>query len=253
VIGSTKKAEHERIRLPRAARTACGSKKEYVMKTPTALIQKVIGTDRYTLQRASVRKLLASSLFVIASLSAAFAQIAECPLGKLSDYEKLSPAGCQIGDKRFFNFQYHQGTGGLPSAAISVTPGTIPITNDPGILLEGKWAAASRDSYVSYIVATMPKGKPIKGASLEMQFGQITGSGKASVIADLCAADEAELTCGAQRMKLQVVLSADGKRKATDTAQFSQPQIEIRVTTPVDVSPGKGGNVELGGFMTIFQ
>jgi hypothetical protein len=174
-------------------------------------------------------------------------------MAKLSDYEKLSASGCLIGDKQFLNFQYHQGAGGLPANAISLTPGTTPNTNDPAILFEGKWAAAASDSYVSYMVATTYQGRPINGVSLEMQFGQITGSGKASVTADLCAANGADVNCGAQKMELQVVLSADGSRKAMDSAHFQQPQTEIRVMTPVAVSPGKGGSVELDGFMTVFQ
>jgi len=204
-------------------------------------------------KRRALDKLLAAVLLIFATLSIARAQVPQCAEGKLSDYEKMSAAGCLIGDKLFYNFQYHQGAGGLPSSAISVTPGTTPITNDPGILFEGKWASAARDSYVSYIVAAIPQGRPIKGASLEMQFGQITGPGKASVIADLCPADDLDGSCGAQKVQLQVVLSADGHRKATDTALFQRPQTQVHVTTPVDVAPGKGGNVELGGFMTVFQ
>jgi hypothetical protein len=181
------------------------------------------------------------------------AQVPECTQAHLSDYEKLNAAGCLIGDKQFLNFQYHQGIGGPASDAISLTPGTTPGANDPAILFEGKWASAASDSYMSYMVATTYKGRPINGASLEMQLGQITGAGKASVIADLCAADGAAVNCGAQKLELQVVLSDDGKRKASDTAHFQQPQTEVRVRTPVNVAPGKGGDVELDGFMTVFQ
>ena len=206
-----------------------------------------------TRKRFGIHAVLATVLVVFAALSTGWAQVPACAEGKLSDYEKLSRSGCLIGDKQFFDFQYQQGVGGLPSAAISVTPGTTPITDDPGILFEGKWAAMSHDSYVSYTVAAIPNGRRINGASLEMQFGQITGPGKASVTTELCPINEAGQSCGTKKVELQVVLSDDGKRKATDIAKFQQPQTEIRVTTPVEVSPGKGGDVELGGFMTVFQ
>lgn len=201
----------------------------------------------------SVNRVLTSILVVFAALSAASAQVPACAEGKLSYYEKLGPAGCMIGDKQFFNFQYRQGVGGLPSTAISVTPGTTPVTDDPGILFEGKWASMSRDSYVSYTVAAVPRGRPISGASLEMQFGQITGPGKATVITELCPMNQVDQSCGNTRLELQVVLSGDGQRKATDTGKFQQAQTEVRVRTPLEVSPGKGGDVELGGFMTVFQ
>jgi hypothetical protein len=196
--------------------------------------------------------LTATVLLGIATLSFAQTRIPDCAPGKLSDYEKLGATGCLIGDKRFFNFQYHQEAAGLPSSAISVTPGTIPITEDPGILFEGKWSSASRKSYVSYIVEVQPNGKPITGASLEMQFGEITGTGKASVLADLCPAEGASQSCGGQELELQVVLSAAGTKKPLDKARFKEPQQRIRVVNPVDVDSGKGGSATLDGFMAVF-
>jgi hypothetical protein len=254
------------LSAPNKAITACAaapfkqyedlasSKKEAIMRSTIALIRKIVGIGSvYSWKPIIVRTLLATVLLGFATLATVQAQVPDCAPGKLSDYEKLNANGCLIGDKQFLNFEYHEGIGGLPGDAISVTPGTTPSTNDPAILFEGKWASAASDSYMSYMVATTYKGRPINGASLEMQLGQITGAGNASVIADLCAADGADVNCGAQKVELQVVLSADGKRKATDTAHFQQPQTEVRVTTPVNVVPGKGGDVELDGFMTVFQ
>jgi hypothetical protein len=192
-------------------------------------------------------------LLGLATLSLANAQVPDCAPGKLSDYEKLGAAGCLIGDKKFSNFQYHQGPSGLPSDAILVTPGTTPETDDPGILFEGKWVSASGESFVSYIVEVQPHGKPITGASLEMQFGQITGTGKAAVAADLCPVDGVAQSCGPQKIELQVVLTASGSKKPTDKGQFNDPQQQIRVVTPVDVSPGSGGTAELDSFMTVFR
>ena len=200
-----------------------------------------------------VRKFAAMALLAVATLSFADAQVAECAPGKLSDYEKLGATGCLIGDKKFSNFQYHQGPSGLPSDAISVTPGTTPETDDPGILFEGKWASASRESFVSYIVEVQPHGKPITGAGLEMQFGQITGTGKAAVMAELCAVASAGESCGPQTLELQVVLSANGSKKPEDKGQFKDPQQQVRVVAPVDSSPGRGGTAELDSFMTVFR
>lgn len=138
--------------------------------------------------RATALKFLAAVLVVLATHSPAAAQVPDCGPGKLSDYEKLGTQGCMIGDKRFASFSYHQGLNALPSSSISVTPGTVPDSDDAGLLFEAKWAAPdSRESFVSYTVEVQLNGKPITGASLEMQFGEITGTGEARVAAQLCS------------------------------------------------------------------
>jgi hypothetical protein len=83
---------------------------------------------------STIKKVAATALLSLATLSFAHAQVADCVPGKLSVYEKLGVQGCMIGDKRFSNFQYHQGAAGVPSDAISLTPGTTPDTDDPGLL-----------------------------------------------------------------------------------------------------------------------
>ena len=196
-------------------------------------------------------KLGATALLAITTLSFAGAQVTDCAPGKFSDYEKLGAIGCLIGDKKFSNFHYHQGPGGPSGDAIAVTPGTTPETDDPGLLFEGKWL--SRESFVSYVVEVQPNGKPITGASLEMQFGQITGTGKASVVAYLCPVDSVAESCGPQKVELQVVINANRSKKAVDQGQFHDPQKQIRVITPMEVSPGSGGTAELDSFMTVFR
>ena len=94
---------------------------------------------------------------------------------------------------------------------------------------------------MSYEVEVQPNGKPITGASLEMQFGQITGTGRATVLADMCPEDGSAASCGTQKVELKVVLSADGSKKPLDNAQFKEPLKAIRVITPVYVAPGSGG------------
>ena len=83
----------------------------------------------------AVKTLAAAALLGFSTLSFADAKVPDCIQGTLSDYEKLGIQGCLIGDKKFSNFQYHRGANGLPGNAISLTPGTIPETDDPGVLI----------------------------------------------------------------------------------------------------------------------
>jgi len=205
--------------------------------------------------RGTGQKAAAIVVLALAAVSFLSAEVPDCAPGKLSDYEKLGATGCLIGDKEFSNFQYHRGADGLPSDAISVTPGTVPGGDDPGLLLEAKWVArSSRDSFVSYTVEALPNGKPIMGASLEMQFGEITGTGEAKVIAKLCPLDSSSGNCGAQELDLKVVLSHQGARKkSSDTGQFRNAQRGVRVMTPLTIASGKDGTASLNGFMTVFR
>jgi hypothetical protein len=192
-------------------------------------------------------------LLGVVMVSFAQTRVPDCVPGTLLEYEKLGATGCLIGDKRFSSFQYHQEAGGPPSSAILVTPGTIPETDDPGILFEGKWSSTSEKSYVSYLVEVQPNGKAITGASLEMQFGKITGTGTATVWADLCPIEGTSPSCGGQMLELKVVLSAAGSRKPLDEGRFKKPQQQVRVVTPVDVASGSGGSASLDGFMAVFH
>ena len=202
---------------------------------------------------STAKKVAATALLGLATLSLANAEVPDCVSGKLSDYEKLGAQGCLIGDKKFSNFQYHQGAAGLPGDAISLTPGTTPDTNDPGLLFEGKWASASEESFVSYNVEAQANGKPISGASLQMQFGTITGTGKATVLADLCSSDGTTDSCTSLELELKVVLSAHGPKTPEANGQFKEPQRAIRVVTPIDVAPGSGGSADLDSFMAVFR
>ncbi len=228
--------------------------KEVTMKSQATNIETITQTaETSRCGRSSLKILTAIAVLGFATISFAQAGVPDCDAGKLSDYEKLGATGCLIGDKKFSNFQYHQGSAGLPSNAISLIPGTTAETNDPGLLMEGKWSSASQDSYVSYDVEVQPHGKPITGATLEMEFGEITGTGKATVDAALCATDGSANGCGSQKLDLEVVLSAKGPRKPRDKGDFKDPQTEIHVVTPVDVAPGSGGSATLDGFMAVFR
>lgn len=224
------------------------------MKCQTATVETIARTAANShCWRGSLKILSAIALLGFATLSFAQSGVPDCDAGKLSDYENLGATGCLIGDKKFSNFQYHQGTAGLSGDAISLTPGTTAETNDAGLLFEGKWSTASEDSYLSYEVEVQPQGKPITGASLEMQFGNITGTGEAAVRSDLCSVNGISDNCGDQKLELKVMLSAQGPKQAQDNAKFKDPQREIRVVTPVDVAPGSGGTAALDGFMAVFQ
>ena len=110
------------------------------MKTQTANRETIAQITRMNTSRAAttVKRVAAIVVLVLATLSLATAQIPECAPGTLSDYEMLGTGGCLIGDKKFSNFSYHRGPNGLPSSSISVTPGTVPDSEDAGILFEGK-------------------------------------------------------------------------------------------------------------------
>ncbi len=202
---------------------------------------------------SALKKLAATALLGLATLSFADAKAPDCVPGTLSEYKKLGTTGCVIGDKTFSNFKYHKGVDGLSSKAISLTPGTIPETDEPGLLFEAKWTSASRESFVSYNVEVQPNGKPITGASLQMQFGEIAGTGKVTVLTDLCPFNDATASCESQKLELKVVLSGDGSKTPQDAGQFKEPQKEILVITPIDVAPGQGGSAALDAFMAVFR
>ncbi|MGB8888790.1 MAG: hypothetical protein WCC87_18825 [Candidatus Korobacteraceae bacterium] len=202
----------------------------------------------------TMRGIVAGALLVFAALSLATAQVPDCTPGKLSDYEKLGQQGCLIGDKKFSNFRYHQVADGLPSDSISLTPGTVPGSDDPALLIEAAWVAPSnQESSVSYTVEVQPKGKSISGATLEMQYGQITGTGKAMVFAELCPVAGDADHCGVPQLKLAVELDSTQPRKVMDSGELKTPLREVRVISPLTIATGKNGTASLNGFMTVFR
>lgn len=148
----------------------------------------------------------------IAGMSLARAQAPECVPASLAFYEALGAQGCVVGDAKFSNFKYQQADG-LPAASINLTPGTAPDSSDPGLLVESSWTnPSSKGSSISYTVE-IQRGKPINGATLEMQFGQITGTGEARVETQMCPPAEGSDSCGEGSLKLQVVLSAGPEKR----------------------------------------
>ena len=225
------------------------------MKTKTASHETIAPIPRMNTPCVATtgKKLVTIVVLVLATLSLAKAQTPECTPGNLSDYEKLGTGGCLLGDKKFSNFSYYHGSNGLPSSSISVTPGTVPDSEDTGILFEGKWTApVSNESFVTYTIEVEPNGKPINGASLQMQSGEITGTGQARVVVELCPLQDSPDSCGSEGLNLKVVLSKAASNQAIDQGQFKSPLTAVRVSTPVDVAPGNGGTAALKGFMTVF-
>jgi hypothetical protein len=201
----------------------------------------------------TVKRAASLALLVLATFSLASAQVPDCAPGKLSDYEMLGAQGCAVGENRFSSFRYHQGSSGLPSSAISITPGTSPDNDDPGMLFEAKWVAPSQQSSVSYMIDVQPKGKPISGATLQMQFGEITGAGEAKVETEICPLAASADNCGAAELKLQVVLSTGPARKVSDTGQLNGSTRQLRVVHLLSVAAGKGGTASFNGFMAVFH
>ena len=189
---------------------------------------------------------------LLAGAMTAQAQVADCGPAKLSDYLAMGPQGCAIGNLRFSHFIYSPAPNGPPANAISVTPGTTPENDDPGLLLEAAWATPSAGSSVSYSVEVAPGRKPVSGASLQMQLGQVTGTGKANVTAELHPTADSG-ACGPTQLTLSVFLDATHAKRAVDDGQLKEPARQLCVVTPVSLTPGKQGSAKLQGFMTVFH
>lgn len=189
---------------------------------------------------------------VALAVSAARAQVPECVPGSLASYEALGPQGCRVGDARFANFKYQQADG-LPAASITLTPGTAPDSSDPGLLVEGSWnSPTSKGSSISYSVE-IERGKPINGGTLEMQFGQISGTGEARVVTQICAFADGADGCADGSLKLQVVTSAGPEKRVKQTARLAAPQRQVRVVSVLSVVDGKNGTASFNGFMTVLH
>jgi len=199
------------------------------------------------------RLILAATGMVIALAAVAEAQISDCIPGKLADYERLGARGCTIGHKIFSNFAYHQAPNGPPSSAVSVTPGTVPDSNDSAVLFEATWLTPSSGSSISYDVAAALTGDPLSGASLEMQFGQITGTGQGRVASELRVSTASASICGPVQMTLTVFLGASQSKKATDNGQLKHPARQVCAVTTVSIASGKNGSASMDGFMTVFH
>ncbi len=195
--------------------------------------------------------LVIAIMLAVATLVAA--QTKDCTAGKLSDYEQLGAQGCTIGDKHFSNFTYHRPPNGLPADAILITPGTIPDSDDSALLFEGAWFSPSLGSSISYDIEVAPSGEPIGSASLEMQFGEITGTGEARVVAELQQSTNFPSNCGPTQLMLNVFLGASQHKQAIDNGQLKDPARQLCVVTPVSITPGKNGSASLKGFMTVFH
>lgn len=176
------------------------------------------------------------------------AQVPECVPGSLAFYQALGARGCVVGDARFSNFKYHQADG-LPAPTISLIPGTAPDSNDPGLLVEGSWTKPSQGSSISYTVEIL-RGKPIDGGTLEMQFGQISGTGVARVVTQICAPAEGSDSCAAGSLTLQVVLSAGAEKRVRQTSRMATPLRQVEVVGAISLANGGNGTANFNGFLT---
>jgi hypothetical protein len=200
------------------------------------------------------QRLFPVAITAIVLAATSFAErVPDCTPGKLSDYERLGAQGCAIGDEHFSNFMYQPSPNGPAASAISVTPGTVTDSDDPALLFEAAWIAPISGSYVSYDIEVEATGNPISAATLEMQFGQITGTGAASVSAELHLPSDSPSTCRAAELTLNVFLAASQRKKAMDKRQLKDPVRRLSVVTPVSITPGRNGSARLAGFMTVFH
>jgi len=196
-------------------------------------------------------------LFAFAPASAqtpAKPQLADCNPGKLTDYLQLNDQGCAVGKYRLSNFAYSPGPDGLHADAISITAGISPGSDDPGILIEGNWSRPLRQpSIVSYTVEPLPAGRLLAGATLEMQFGQVTDTGEARVTTEICPMAEASGRCAVADLKLHVALSSTAQRKPSDNGRLPGAASHLRITNTVAVANGKRGAASFNGFLLILH
>lgn len=186
-------------------------------------------------------------------IGVARAQVPECVPGTLADYEKLGPDGCAVGRSRLSNFHYQQTSDGLSPDAISITPGVSPNNDDPGVLIEGKWTSEMRHrSSISYTLDAPVIGKGFAGATLEMQFGQVTGAGTAKVATQICPPASPE-NCSGAGARLHVLVSTRADRKVSDQAQLKTSLHQVRVTSTIELTAGKNDAASFNGFMTVFH
>jgi len=178
--------------------------------------------------------------------------VPECVPGRLSDYEKLGTTGCRIGDIQFSSFLRATASNGLSSRAISVTPGTAIDSSDPALVFEGPWVGKPQTATVafSYKVSAPPPAKPVIAASLQMQFGQITGTGEASIATKIGITGRSG---DPSAIQLQLKLGGEAPKKDSTEADLPAPAAELRIIETVTLSSGKDGSARINGFMTVFQ
>jgi hypothetical protein len=180
-------------------------------------------------------------------------QVPECIPGKLSDYEKLGPQGCSVGDVIVSQFTRTNPRRGLPSRSIAVTPGTSIDSTDPGILIEGPWTAGADTEWsVSYNITVQPKAQPIVSTKLQMQYGTASGTGQATVEAVFCPPGT-QADCGGNGLKLQLSIGTDQEKKVDAAGDLPTSAREVHVTESVKISGGRTGSARVNGFMTVFE
>jgi hypothetical protein len=194
------------------------------------------------------------AVVALAGISEAAAQVPDCDSAKLTEYLKLGADGCAVGKYRLSNFAYTPGPDGLAANSISITAGISPGSDDPGILIEGNWSRPLRQpSTISYNVEPLPAGRLLDGATLEMEFGQVTDTGEASVATEVCPAIGTSDHCAVANVKLHVTLSATAQRKASDNGRLAGPASHLRVTNAVNLAAGKNGSASFTGFMLVLH
>jgi hypothetical protein len=134
-------------------------------------------------------KLLAVALLALAAPALTFASA--CVQAKLDVYIGLGSTGCEIGDKRFYNFQYlivtAQNAVGITADNITVSPDAV---GDLGVVFGAGWGVigpgAVLDFQIQYAVTVYTGTDSIIDAHLDLGGVNITGQGAISAAEDLC-------------------------------------------------------------------
>jgi hypothetical protein len=123
---------------------------------------------------------------VVVTSSARISEAAPCVAGAtLQSYIGLGSTGCEIGDKRVFDFSYSATpefpTAGEVAVNFTATPNRVDIN------FNAFWTASTgqvRDALLQYTIESL--GDPITGSSLSIGGATLLGSGTIGVAEDQC-------------------------------------------------------------------
>jgi hypothetical protein len=172
-----------------------------------------------------MKRLVAYGMFVVAStlMAASWAGISEaapCVQSALTGYIGLGSTGCELDDKRVFDFDYSAAGPGAPAAsAVTVIPDTSN-PNNPTLNFQAGWAAAGNqivDSLIEYTIATVNGTPLIVDNSLFIAGVGATGPGLVTVAENKCLAGTwVGALCSSGNVS-NLFVSFPGDTTATDT------------------------------------
>ncbi len=134
----------------------------------------------------------AAYIFLNPHVAAATDGAGPCTSGTLADYQALGLIGCEIDDKRFFNFTYSteafRGASPIPASGVIVTPDTTLL--NPGFTFQALWQITGFPeemiSNINYTVEVLPGGALITDASLSMKGAIVSETDFVAIAKNLC-------------------------------------------------------------------